>query len=169
MAGQAQHEGPAGIVHGGAEFKNLMAGIGYLMFHWSQIDVAVFEEIKRLRMSEGEHNGTSSKARGTFSERLAEWQALVSQKSRRNPQALNRLSDLARQAELLNRKRKLFVQNFTGASGINQNNDLAIYASEGGITAPRSAQSRLTQVELEALIDEIRQCQSGIEGLLSMP
>lgn len=148
-----------------AEFKTLMASVGYLMFHWTLLDRAVLDQIKELRMSEGENAATSAKSRSSFSERLAEWQALVSQRSRRNPVAANLLSDLSSQAERLNRRRKLIAHHFSGASASDAQGEPSIYFSEGGIATLRSSQTRLTQRELSVMIEEVRGCRAGIEGL----
>jgi hypothetical protein len=56
-----------------------MAGVGYLMFYWTLLDQAVLDGIQHLRTFEGEAG--KSKPRATFAERLAEWQALASQKA----------------------------------------------------------------------------------------
>ena len=163
MTGSTQTFGVAEPAHDSAEFRDLMAGVGYLMFYWTLLDQAVLHGIQHLRTFEGEAG--KSKARATFAERLAEWQALASQKSRRNLQAANRLGDLASQAERLNRKRKLIVQSFTGASHGNEEGGSAIYFAEAGITAPRSGQMRLSHAELNALIEEVRSCRYAIESL----
>ena len=147
-----------------AEFRELMASVGYLMFHWTLLDRAVLNQIRRLRMSEGEQITTSMKVRGTFSERLAEWQALISQRNRRNMRVGNRLSELSSQAERLNRKRKLITQHFSGASD-GDGGEPAIFYSEGGVATARDAHARLTQRELSALIAEVRECCAGIEAL----
>jgi len=163
MTGSTQTFGVAEPAHDSPEFRDLMAGVGYLMFYWTLLDRAVLDGIKHLRTFEGEAG--NSKARATFAERLAEWQALVSQRSRRNLQTANMLGDLASQAERLNRKRKLIVQSFTGASHGNEEGGPAIYFAEAGITVPRSAQMRLSLPELHALIEEVRLCRHAIEGL----
>lgn len=165
MASSAQTFELAEPAHDSAEFKILMASVGYLMFYWTLLDHAVLDGIKHLRTFEGGTGGRSSKGRATFSDRLAEWQALVSQKSRKNVHAANLLGDLASQAERLNRKRKLIIQNFTGASQGDEEGGSAIFYSEAGVTAPRPTQSRLTQSELNSLIEEVRCCRYGIEGL----
>lgn len=155
----AHHQRPA--------FAALMSSIGYLMFEWSLLEHALLDEIKRLRVAEGRTETTPSKPRGAFSERLAEWQALVSQRCRRNLRVGNALGELSSQAERLNRRRKAVAHHFVGASGHEDGGEPAIYVSEGGVGALRSAQARVTLDELHGLIDEARICRHGIAELLS--
>ena len=156
----AYFEGPA--------FRSLMASVGYLMFEWSLLEHALLDEIKQLRMAEGRTETTPSKPRGAFSERLAEWQALVSQQSRRNLRVGNLLGELSSQAERLNRRRKSVAQQFVGASGPDDAGPPAIYVSDGGVGALRSLQTRITQDDLDKLIEETRACRRGITELLSL-
>lgn len=147
------------------EFRALMASLGYLMFHWTALDRAVLDQIRQLRLADGEQTTTSLKVRATFSERLAEWQALISQRSRRNVRVGNLLGELSAQAERLNRKRKLIAHHFSGAAGPHADGEAAIFYSEGGVATPRASHARLTQSELSELIAEVRDCCARIEGL----
>lgn len=158
----ADHQGPG---YESVEFRELMASVGYLMFYWTLLDRAVLGQIRQLRMSEGEQVATSMKVRGTFSERLAEWQALISQRNRRNMRVGNRLSELSSQAERLNRKRKLITQHFSGATDADGGEEASIFYSESGVATARASHARLTQSELNALIAEVRDCCAGIEAL----
>ena len=170
MAQEIEFEtiGDEGPDHQSAEFRELMASVGYLMFYWTLLDRAVLGQIRQLRMSEGEQVATSMKVRGTFSERLAEWQALISQRNRRNMRVGNRLSELSSQAERLNRKRKLITQHFSGAADVDGGEEAAIFYSESGVATARTSHARLTQSELSALIAEVRECCAGIEALREM-
>ena len=75
----------------GAVLDQLMMSLGYVMLHWSQLERAVLDEIKRLRSAEGDTGESSIRARGAFTERLAEWRAVVSLKSRRNLKAAKKV------------------------------------------------------------------------------
>lgn len=152
----------------GKNFEKLMASVGYLMYEWTLLDRAVLDQIRQLRMSDGVSSGSSGKARSSFSERLAEWQALVSQKTRRNAFAATLLSDLSSQAERLNRRRKLIVHHFSGASAGDAGGEMSIYYAEGGIATARASETMLTQRELSLLVEEVRGCRAGIEGLLEL-
>src|SRR5947207_15219348 len=65
-------------------FKELMAAIGFLMFHWSLLEHHLGEEIIRLRSASGDLAPSKNRLRATPSERLAEWRALQSRRRRRD-------------------------------------------------------------------------------------
>ena len=95
-----------------AAMDALMERLGYVMLHWSLLERAVLQEIKRLRSADGDTGESSIRGRGAFSERLAEWQALVSLKGRRNAKIANEVGEIASKAERLRRTRNLLAQHF---------------------------------------------------------
>jgi hypothetical protein len=138
-----------------------MRAVGYVMLHWSELERAVLGDIKRLRMADGDSGETSKRARGSFSERLAEWRALVSLKSRRNPAAANEVGEIATQAERLRRARNLIAQHFAGVED-HEGNEIQILVSENGISSLRSSQTGFNLSQLNELITEMQQIRSRI-------
>lgn len=138
-----------------------MRAVGYVLFNWSELERAVLDDIKRLRMADGDSGEASKRARGSFSERLAEWRALVSLKSRRNPAAANEVGEIATQAERLRRTRNLLAHHFAGAE-IHEGNECQVLVSENGISSLRSSQVGFTSTQLNELIREMQEIRSRI-------
>jgi hypothetical protein len=128
-----------------------MERLGYLMLHWSILESEVLKEIKRLRSADGDTGESSIRARGAFSERLAEWQALVSLKGRRNMKVANEVGDIASKAERLRRTRNLLAQNFVGAEEKSDGSCL-VFVSESGVSSLRSSQAVYTSEQLGQLM-----------------
>ena len=146
-----------------AETDKLMMSLGYVMLHWSLLERAVLDDIRRLRKVDGD-NETSVRARGSFSERLAEWRALVSLKSRRNPAAATEVGEIASQAERLRRMRNLIAHHFTGAEET-ESGERQVLVSEGGISSLRASQTAFSTAQLDTLISEMRVARLRILGL----
>lgn len=128
----------------------LMKTLGYVLLNWSILERAVIDDIKRLRLSDGDSGTTTARARGSFNERLAEWRALVSLKSRRNPEAAHEVAEIANLAEQLCRSRSLIAHHFAGVEKTAKGEWL-IYASESGIASLRTSQTAFTFKQLDDL------------------
>jgi len=139
-------------------FNKLMASVGSLLLHWHQLDQALIDDIRRLRSEGGDVQTTMLRVRGSFSERLAEWRALLSLKSRRNPPLAEAVLDVANQVERLRQKRNLVAQHFAGASVRREDGEPAILCAEGDRGALNVSTVRITQSELSALIAEMDRC-----------
>jgi hypothetical protein len=135
-------------------FLRLMASVGLLMFHWSRLDEALVADIRRLRAEGGSVQSSIVRVRGSFTERLAEWRALLSLKSRRNPGLAEAVLDLSNALERLRQKRNLVAQSFSGASLAGEPHILCSVAGAGAV----SEAARITQSELNILIDEMDRC-----------
>jgi hypothetical protein len=61
----------------------LLSTLGLLLYRWSVLDQKLSEEIKHFRM-EGGDSEASLRIRGSAGERLGEWRALISQRTRRS-------------------------------------------------------------------------------------
>lgn len=152
----------------GHVMDRLMCSMGYVMLHWSLLERAFLEDIRRLRMGDGDSGESSIRARGAFSERLAEWRALMSLKTRRNPEAALEVGELATLAERLRRQRNLIGQHFVGAMAGDSDGGPAILISEGGVSSMRSAQQPLTQAALDGLRAEMDDCRRRITLLAEL-
>jgi hypothetical protein len=159
---------PSAGVAGQEALDRLMSSMGYVMLHWSLLERAFLADIRRLRMVDGESGETSIRARGSFSERLAEWRALMSLKSRRTPQAAHEVGELSTLAERLRRQRNLIGLHFSGATVASDDGGPAIFVSEGGVASIRSAQQALSQAALDQLIAEMDDCRARISRLAEM-
>lgn len=146
----------------------LMRSLGYVMLHWSLLERAFLDDIRRLRMVEGDSGEASIRARGAFSERLAEWRALMSLKTRRLPEAAQEVGELSTLTERLRRQRTLIGQHFIGATTEPEEDGPAIFVAEGGLTSARSSQQAISQAALDDLIDEMDRCRERIARLQSM-
>lgn len=142
----------------GPAFTKLMASVGSLLYHWCQLDQVLIEDIRRLRSEGGDVQTTVLRVRGSFSERLAEWRALLSLKSRRNPRLAEAVLDVSNQVERLRQKRNLIAQHFSGASTRREDGEPFISCSEGDRGALNASVVRITQSELTALINEMERC-----------
>jgi hypothetical protein len=146
----------------------LMRSLGYVMLHWSFLERAFLDDIRRLRMVEGDSGDNSIRARGAFSERLAEWRALMSLKTRRQPEAAQEVGELSTLTERLRRQRNLIAEHFVGATTAAQEDGPAIFVSEGGLSSLRSSQQTFDQSALDELIEEMDRCRERITRLQAM-
>lgn len=128
----------------------LMTTLGYVLLNWSMLERAVIDDIKRLRLSDGDSGTTTARPRGLFSERLAEWRALVSLKSRRNPEASREVAEITSLAEQLCRSRNLIAHHFAGVDRT-PDGKWIMYAAESGIASLRTSQTAFTVEQLDDL------------------
>jgi hypothetical protein len=145
----------------GRAFSRLMESVGLLMFHWSQLEEALVEDIRRMRAEGGGVPSSIVRVRGSFSERLAEWRALLSLKSRRNPGLAEAVLESANKMERLRQKRNLVAHHFAGAS---LDGEPSILCSAAGTGASGDG-ARITQSELTGLIEEIVACAGQIKNI----
>ncbi len=147
-----------------SELDTLMSELGYILLEGSLLERAVLNDIKRLRMVDGDSGETSIRTRGVFSERLAEWRALVSLKSRRNPAASLEVGEIASQAERLCRTRNLLTHHFAGVE-TSEDEKHHILVSEAGISALRASQIVFTSAQLNDVLTEMRDVRRRIARL----
>lgn len=145
----------------------LMKALGYLLLNWSMLERAVIDDIKRLRLSDGDSGMTTARARGSFNERLAEWRALVSLKSRRNPEAAREVAEIGNLAEQLCRTRNLISHHFVGVERTTDCTSV-IYASESGIASLRASQTAFSLEQLDGLNAQMCIVCERIAGLKSI-
>jgi hypothetical protein len=135
-----------------------MRSIGYVLLNWTSLESAFIDDIRRMRASDGDRAELSTRARGGFSERLAEWRALMSQKTRRNAEVAQEVGELATLAEGLRRNRLLIGQHFVGAISGDAEGGPAILVAEGGVSSARITQQKFAQSDLDKLIEELNDC-----------
>ena len=150
----------------GAAFEKLMASVGRVLFHWSLLDEALIEDIRRLRAASGSMQTSVLRIRGSFNERLAEWRALLSLKSRRNPPLAEAVLVASNQVERLRQKRNLIAHHFVSASAGGDGTEPYIVCFEGERGA-NTGTGRITQSELTALIDEMESCRQRVMAIES--
>lgn len=146
----------------------LMQSLGYVLLHWSLLEQAFISDVRRLRIGEGNFAESSARARGGFSEKLAEWRALMSLKSRRNPDVAREVGELSTLAERLRRQRNLIAQHFMGASTDPRDGEPGLLLSEGGMGSSKMSGQVVTQSELDHLIAELDGCRRRINHLPSV-
>ena len=147
-----------------SELDILMRDLGYILLEGSLLERAVLNDIKRLRMVDGDSGEASIRTRGVFSERLAEWRALVSLKSRRNPAASQEVGEIASQADRLCRTRNLLTHHFAGVEA-SADGEHYILVSEAGISAVRASQTVFTSGQLNDVLTEMRDVRRRIARL----
>jgi hypothetical protein len=131
------------------------------MFHWSRVDETLVADIRRLRAEGGGVGSSIVRVRGSFTERLAEWRALLSLKSRRNPGLAEAVLDLSNSLERLRQKRNLVAQSFAGASLAGEPHILCSVAGAGAMGDATS----ISQSELNTLIDDLERCAERIRQI----
>lgn len=89
-----------------------MGSVGYLLYHWSLLEEQIVDEIRELRAKGGDGGKPLVRIRGSSSERLAEWRALLSSEARRYPVIAAAVAELASDIERLRRDRNLVGQQF---------------------------------------------------------
>lgn len=138
----------------------LMASIGYLFLHWSRLEAALVDEIRRLRIAGGDSGKSLIRVRGSISERLAEWRALISLKARGNRELAQAVADLSSQIERLQRTRNLVAQSFAGASA--DEGEPSLFCADVNLSPPTNDPRRIPLSEMNAIIEEVRHCSRRI-------
>ena len=137
-----------------------MASVGTLIFYWSLLEAELADDIRRLRSGSGD---VPARMRGSFSEQLAEWRALVGLKVRRNQALAEAVFTLANQIEGLRQKRNLVTHHFAGASARPEDGEPHIVCRQGERGNTKAI--TITQSELTALIEEIDRCRLSLRGI----
>ena len=146
----------------GSDFQKLMTAVGYLIFQWSVLEAELVADIRRLRSTEGELPA-AGRVRGSFSEQMAEWRALVGLKARRNERLSKAVLAISNEIETLRQKRNLVVHHFCGATARAEDGEPHILCQQ----TDRGSRSdtRITQSELERLIEGIDRCRLSLRGI----
>jgi len=137
-----------------------MASVGNLIFYWSLLEAELADDIRRLRSGSGD---LPARMRGSFSEQLAEWRALVSLKARRNQELAEAAFTLTNEIEGLRQKRNLVTHHFAGATARREDGEPHIVCRPG--ERGNSKTIAITQSELTELIEEIDRCRLGLRGI----
>jgi hypothetical protein len=142
----------------------LLATLGLLLYRWSILEQTLSEEIKRFRMAGGDSEA-SLRIRGSTSERLGEWRALVSQRTRRDAAMAAAVSALSTRIERNRRDRNLIARDFEGATPASSGNEASI--SCGGPLSGHTASTMRTfsLTELRGLAQEIDGCSEQLRIL----
>ncbi len=143
-------------------FHRLMASVGYLMFHWSALESTLVEEIRRLRIAGGDSGKTLIRVRGSLSERLAEWRALLSIKARGNRELAQAMADLSSRIERLRSRRDMIARNFAGVDSGTEGAEPVILCADGDLSPPTSDARRVTLSEMAELIENVSACRGLI-------
>ena len=143
------------------EFQRLMSSLGGLIYHWSLLEDALADDIRRLRL-EIEGRTTLVRGRGSFSDWLREWRGLLSQKARRRPELADAVAQLANEMEQLKLKRNLVAQDFAGASAGPDKSEPFILCAPRDRGSPNVEPTRITLSELNETIDAIDRCRRRI-------
>jgi hypothetical protein len=146
------------------DLAGLLSTLGLLLHRWSILEKTLSEEIKRFRMAGGDTE-TSLRIRGSVSERLGEWRALISQRTRRDAAMAEAVSALSTRIERNRRDRNLITKDFEGVAPRNNEQEASI--SCGGPLSGHSASATRTfsLSELRALVQEIDACSDQLAEL----
>jgi hypothetical protein len=142
----------------------LLSTLGLLLYRWSVLDQTLSEEIKHFRM-EGGDSEASLRIRGSAGERLGEWRALISQRTRRDPKMAEAVSALSMRIERSRRDRHLIATDFQGIAG--HTSDIEAGIRCGGPLSGHSASAVRTfsLSELRELVHEIDACSDELQEL----
>ena len=143
-------------------FHELMASIGYLMHRWNGLETVLVEEIRRLRLEGGDTGKNLIRVRGSLSERLAEWAALLGLRNRGNRAFAQRVAEISSQVERLRRTRNLVSQSFAGAVEGKDGGEPAILCADGDLSPPTTEPRRIPLGELKQIIEQIDSCRDLI-------
>src|SRR3569623_1263179 len=147
------------------DLQKLMAGVGNVMLHWCYLEDALTDTIRRLRMvSEG--SATLIRVRGSFSDRLSEWRGLLSQKTRRNPELAEAVSDLANEMEHLRGTRNRIAHNLAGATASPDDGEQPyIWCAERETSSPGAEPLRITLGDLGEMIEAMHRCRIRLASI----
>jgi hypothetical protein len=148
-----------------AAFKDLMAAIGFLMFHWSLLEHDLGEEIIRLRSKSGDLAPSRNRLRSSASERLAEWRALQSRRRRKDAAFQQAVEDLGERIQTLTRVRNLVTHGFVSAEADPDSAAEPWIMCTSTISGVGPPDSRLALRDLEAAIEQMEQCRAELVEL----
>jgi hypothetical protein len=143
------------------ELQPLMTSIGRLIYHWSLLEDALADDIRRLRM-EIEGRTTLVRVRGSFSDRLREWRGLLSQKTRGKRVLAAAVEKLANEMEQLKLRRNLVGHDFTGAFPGPDDSEPFILCAPRDRGTIHVEPMRITLSQLNETIDAIDRCRQRI-------
>jgi hypothetical protein len=151
-------EGPGEGAVARPPLAKLMEEVGFVLYYWSRLEEALVADIRRLRSESGGVQTSLYRVRGSSSERLAEWRALMSLKSRRNPALTAEVLEVTNEMERLRRKRNLIAHHFVDACAEGEEAEPFIVCVEGDRTGSDERSGRILQSELSAIIEEMDGC-----------
>lgn len=150
-------------------FEELMASIGHLLHRWHGLETVLVEEIRRLRLEGGDTGKNLIRVRGSLSERLAEWGALLSLRNRGNRPFAQGVADLSGQVERLRRTRDLVTRSFAGATAGVDGGEPALLCADGDLSPPTTDPRRIPLSELNQVLDQIETCRDRIANIERRP
>ena len=144
------------------DFEELMTSIGQLLYRWHALETVLAEEIRRLRKEGGDTGKNLVRVRGSLSERLAEWGALLGLRNRGNRPFAQKVAELSTQIERLRRTRDLVARNFAGATDGGDTGEPALFCGDNDLSPPTSEPRRITLTELKDILAQIETCRERI-------
>lgn len=136
--------------------SDLLTTLGMLLYRWSVLESTLWDEVRRFRMAGGDSESSLQRVRGSAGERLGEWRALISQKTRRDAEMAKAVSTLSTRIERHRRDRNLIARDFEGVVQLER--ELAI-ACGGPLSGhSTSTMRKFTLPELRDLVQEIDAC-----------
>jgi hypothetical protein len=148
-----------------AAFRDLMAAIGFLMFHWSLLEHELGEEIIRLRSISGDLSPSRNRLRATPNERLAEWSALQSRRRRRDVDFQRAVVELGERIQALGRLRTLVTHGFVTAGTEPESGPEPWIMCSNAISGIGTPDIRLTLTELHSAIEAMDVCRDELIAL----
>lgn len=161
--------------HGPAEaadddsFRELMTSVGLLMFHWHRLETTLAEQIRKLRLEGGDTGKNLIRIRGSLSERLAEWAALLGLRNRGDRPFAQGVAELSGRIERLRRHRNLIAQSFAGATPGGDGAEPAILCADGDLSPPTAEPRRIPLSELQQIIADVETCRDRIPRIEERP
>jgi len=149
----------------GGDFDELLTCIGALLYRWHGLEAVLVEEIRRLRKEGGDTGKNLVRVRGSLSERLAEWGALLGLRNRGNRQFAQTVAELSTQIERLRRTRDLVARNFAGATDGGDSGEPALFCGDNDLSPPTSEPRRITLTELRDILGQIDTCRERIPAI----
>jgi hypothetical protein len=142
-------------------FNDLMAKVGYFLFHWSSFELALADAIVEARR-QLKHDPAAVK--GAFRERLYLWTELAAQLPANIANA-DIVRDIRDQALALRDVRNLIVHGFVGGDAQpNDNTPASIRCAIGGFETPTGTFRTYGLAELEHFTQGIDACRRGLIG-----
>ena len=144
------------------DMQKLMAALGNAMLHWCFLEDELTEAIKRLRI---ESEGSASRIRGTFGDRLSEWRGLLSQKTRRNPPLAEAVADQANEIERLRTKRNLIAHNLAGADASPDESEPHVWCADRAAPGAGAERTQISLADLDEMIQAMDRCRYRVQAI----
>jgi hypothetical protein len=148
------------------DMQKLMASVGSVMLYWCFLEDALTDTIMELRIaSEGSAN--LIRVRGSFNDRLSEWRGLLSQKTRRNPELAETVSELANEMEHQRGMRNRIAHNLAGANAACEDGaEPYIWCAERESAASQATESdRITLTDLRDMAEAMDRCRGRLRTI----